>query len=143
VHCYKGASAPRAPAPSAPTRGAFLRAKESTTVAAGFLAWLTEHGRSLPELSQADIVRWYAGGPTTRGLVETFLYWAINQRLIPRITVPRRSTAKNPAFGDEQRITALRRILLGDDIALPVRVMAGLVLIFGQPLNRIAALRAD
>jgi hypothetical protein len=79
-------------------RGAFLRAKQSTTVTAGFLSWLTEHGTTLSGVTQADIDRWYAGGTTTRALIETFLYWAINQRLMPRVTVPRRSTAGKTAL---------------------------------------------
>jgi hypothetical protein len=103
-------------------RGAFLRAKQSTTVTAGFLAWLTEHDRILSEVTQDDIDNWYAGGTTTRALIETFLYWAMNQRLMLRVTIPRRSTAKNTAFGDKQRIAALRRILLDDQIATSTRV---------------------
>jgi hypothetical protein len=53
------------------------------------------------------------------GLVETFLYWAINQRLIHGITVPRRAVDDAAAtIGDPQRMTAIRRILTDGSLAL-------------------------
>lgn len=127
-----------------PTQGAFLRAKQSTTVAIDFIEWLRGRGLALEHLRQADIDGWYAGGPTTRGLVETFLYWAISQRLVHAITVPRRADNDAAAtLGDPQRIDAIRRVLTDDSLALSIRISAGLVLLFGQPVHRLVALRID
>lgn len=127
-----------------PMHGAFLRAKQSTTVAINFVDWLRSRGLALEDLGQADIDAWYAGGPTTRGVVETFLYWAINQRLIHSITVPRRADDDAAAtLGDPQRMNAIRRILTDDSLALSIRIIAGLVLLFGQPVHRLVAMRIE
>jgi len=125
--------------------GAFLRAKQSTTVATGFLAWLrSEHDAHLEILTQAHVDKWHASGPSTRSLVDVFLYWARNQRLISaHLTVPRRQDNAATVLGDDQQLTAIRRILTDDELRLPVRISAGLVLLFGQAVQRLVTLRLN
>ncbi|MET9317870.1 hypothetical protein ABZX12_39115 [Kribbella sp. NPDC003505] len=127
-----------------PTHGAFLRAKQSTTVAIDFVEWLRVRGLALGHVRQSDVDAWYAGGPTTRGLVETLLYWAMNQRLVHGIAVPRRADDDAAAtLGDPQRMNAIRRILTDDRLALNIRISAGMVLLFGQPVHRLVAMRIE
>ena len=69
--CRLREHASRAPVEPAP----FLSAKQSTTLAIQFVAWLATRGHTLAECTQADIDAWYARGPETRHNVARFLYW--------------------------------------------------------------------
>jgi hypothetical protein len=123
------------------TLSALMNAKQSTTVAVNFLAWLARNNVGLEAVSQHDIDRWHASGPTTNGRVDTFLYWAASNRLISKIEVPGHQRGSGPTLAEDQRISAIRRILTDDDLLLSARVAAGLVLIFGQPVYRVAAMQ--
>jgi hypothetical protein len=48
-----------------------------------------------------------------------------------------------PLIGQQQRLQLLRDVLVNDSVALPYRVAAGLVLLFGQAASRIVALRVQ
>ena len=82
--CQLRDRAKREPIPA----GAFLNAKQSTTVAINFLDWLTGRGRQLETVTQADVDAWYASGPSTRSHASRFLSWAREQHLT-RIDQPR------------------------------------------------------
>jgi hypothetical protein len=122
---------------------AFLRAKQSTTVAVSFLGWLTDRGRRLGDCTQHDLDAWFAGGTSTRGHAGVFLYWARNQRLLPRLDISGREPDSHPELGGQDRLRLLRGVLLHETLPLPHRVAAGLLRLFGQPAHRIAALRVD
>jgi integrase len=130
---------------SAPvTHSAFLTAKQGTTVAGNYLRWLAEADLRLADVTQAHVDGWYAAGPSTRQQVETFLYWARSQRLVANIDIPRRSVPAGTSFGEAERLAAIRRILLDDEgPTLVNRVIAGLVLLLGQPVNRLVRLRTS
>lgn len=121
--------------------GAFLHAKQVTTVAVGFLTWLGHRGQELDTLSQRDVDAWFADGPTTRCHARGFLYWAINQRLVRSVTVPPTSSATSPAISEQERLEQLRRLLTDDTLIMSHRLIGLLVLLFGQPVSKIARLR--
>ena len=125
------------------SRGLFLSVKQSTTVAVKFLNSLTEQGRTLVDADQRAVDRWYASGPTTNALAELFLYWAMTHKHIRKMDLPRRKAATTATYGHEERINAIRMILTEDKLPPAVRIAAGLVLLYGQPLNRIASLTTD
>lgn len=125
------------------SRGLFLSVKQSTTVAVKFLNSLTEQGRTLADVDQRIIDRWYASGPSTNALAELFLYWAMTHKHIRKVDLPRRKAANTAVFGHGERITAIRTILTEDKLSPALRIAAGLVLLYGQPLNRIASLTTD
>src|SRR5207302_5879724 len=50
------------------------------------------------------------------------------------------TTQSHATFGHNERLQALRRLLLDDDLDLPWRIAGALVLLFGQPAERIAGL---
>lgn len=124
------------------SEAAFERAKQCVTVAGQFLRWLSAADLPLDQVRQAHLDQWYSEGNSTAAHASRFLSWARQQRLLPpELTVPRRrSDNAPPALGEQQRLTALRRVLLVDDTALHVRVLAGLVLLFAQPVNRLTQL---
>ena len=118
------------------------RAKQRLTVAIAFLAWLAGRGRHLGECTQHDIDAWFGTGPTTRRHVITFLSWARQQRIIRNIEVPVISTVGAEACppGPDARLAAIRRLLL--DRPRPGDRIAGcLVMLYGQQVSTIAALR--
>jgi hypothetical protein len=125
------------------TLSALMNAKQSTTVAVNFLAWLGSSNIALDAVSQHDVDRWFASGPSTKGRLDTFLYWALSNRLIPKVDVPRHQRGSGPILAERQRISVIRRILTSDDLILSTRVAAGLVLVFGQPVYRVAAMKTN
>src|SRR5664279_5016281 len=75
--------------------------------------------------------------PTPR--VDTFLFWARSHRLTGKLDG---TTAATDRSSDRTpRIDAIRHVLLNDDMPLPTRVAAGLVLLYGQPVHRVSATR--
>lgn len=125
------------------THGPYQRAKQHLTVAVAFLAWLSARGRHLDECTQHDIDEWFAGGPTTRQHVINFLSWAGQQRILHGVDLPVVNTSgtEMAAPTPEVRRAALRRLLLDDALGLDDRIVGCLVVLYGQHVSRIAALR--
>ncbi|WP_434181422.1 hypothetical protein RI685_16445 (plasmid) [Clavibacter michiganensis] len=123
--------------------GAFLNAKQTTTVAIEFLNVVCADGGSLADINQHDIDAWFGSGPGTREHAAVFLYWAIKHKHIRRVNVPKRDRYGVIGAGSENRLAALRRIL--DDEVLPraVRVASVMIALFAQPVGRTVALRTD
>ncbi len=114
--------------------------------AARFLAWLRGRDRCLATCRQADIDQWLATGATaTRQLVRGLLGWAGEQGLLAGITLPSVSTVSPHRTLDTDQRWALARRLLHDPTLDPVdRVAGALVVLYAQPVARIARLsRAD
>ena len=121
-------------------RTTFLRAKQSTTMAIDFLGRLSHRGRSLDECMQHDIDAYFASGPSTRLHARSFLYWARSVRKVRGIEIPGASLTAHATFGNEERLQALRDLLLDNKIDMPWRIAGILVLLLGQPTERIAGL---
>lgn len=124
-------------------RTTFLRAKQSTTVAIDFLGWLKHRGRRIGECTQHDIDAYFASGPSTRLHARSFLYWAKNARKVRGVEIPGGTVTAHATFGNEERLQALRDLLLDETIDMPWRIAGILVLLLGQPAERIAGLTVD
>jgi hypothetical protein len=99
-------------------------------------------GRDLATCRQHDLDTWLAGGPSTRGHIRPFLGWARSHRHLPtRLVLPayRRAQPEAPADTD-QRWTIARRLVHDDTIDVSDRIAGALVVLYAQPLTRIAAL---
>jgi hypothetical protein len=70
------------------TENATRRARSQVRQALALLAWLDQQGKSLTELRQDDLDRWFAAGRTTRLDVRGFLQWAKARRLPGDLLVP-------------------------------------------------------
>jgi hypothetical protein len=125
------------------TPNSFLRAKQSTTVAIGLLAWLAARERTVADWTQHDLDTWFSAGPSTRKHSLPFIYWAIKTHRARPLQVPAWEARTHPKLGDEQRLQALRRLLLNDEIHLRWRVAGCIVLLYGQPADRIVELSLD
>ena len=123
--------------------GAFLNAKQSATVAIGFLTWLAQRDTIVQTATQHDLDAWFASGPSTRRHAVRFLSWAADQRLLRHIQIPESRTGNGPALGADDRLTHLRRAMLDDAMQPAHRLIAVLVLLFGQPITKIVQLTTD
>lgn len=123
-------------------KGTFLSAKQSTTVALEFLDHVRERGHSPATCTQADIDDWLATGPTTRSLARAFVRWAISHRHLPSLDFPHRVAKTEPIITQQQRLEHITRLLnLATDLAADERAAAVLLLLYGQPLVRIARMQ--
>jgi len=86
---------------------------------------------------------WLAHWPTTCQHAARFVHWATKQRLVHGVTAARFAARTSPTLGEDERHEHLRRVLLDDILTISHRMIAVLVLLFGQPLSRIVQLHVD
>ncbi len=123
------------------TPGAFLNAKQTTTVAINFLAWLGSRGHSLNAATQRDLDAWFSSGPTTRKHAVRFIYWTREQKLIKRADVPVPRTNEARPISERERLTQLHRVLTDETLSTSTRLAASLVLLFGLSGPQIVQLK--
>ncbi len=127
-----------------PTRGPVHSAKQEVTETIKFLSWLHEsHGRLLADCVQADVDAWLAAGPTTRHAIRTFFVWARKARLCSGIIIGFRQAMSERQLTQEDRLSWLRECLVNNSETLPYRVAGALLLLYAQPVVRIASLRTS
>lgn len=123
-------------------KGTFLAAKQSTTVALEFLQHLRNRGHTPATCTQADVDDWLAGGPTTRSLARTFVRWAGSHRHLPPVDFPYRVARTEPIITQQERLDHITRLVYpGTDLDAGEKVAALLLLLYGQPLVRVAHMR--
>src|SRR5690606_978181 len=82
-----------------------------------------------------------AAGPTTRHLIRTFFVFARKTRLNTGIEIGHRTPRTSPTVSQDERLAWLQELLTGDSESLPYRAAGVLLLLYAQPLVRVAALR--
>jgi len=108
------------------------------------ITWPRDHGTSLAAYTQRDIDDWLAGGPGTCFHARTFVARAAGRGHAGDAGIPRPVRSETLAQLEEDRRWELVRSLLHDDVrAVEDRVAGLLVLLYGQPLARIARLTRD
>ncbi len=106
-----------------------------------FLTWPhSTHHRTLATCLQPDVEEWLASGPTTRSKIRNLLAWAKKARLNRSVHITHQQAPPSRSLTQEQRLAWLRELLTGDSETLAYRVAGTLLLLFAQPLTRIAAL---
>jgi len=104
-------------------------------------SWLhSAHSRTLATCLQQDVDEWLASGPATRLKVRNLLAWAKKTRLNKSVQITHQQAPPSRALTQQQRLAWLRELVDGDSESLAYRVAGILLLLFGQPLTRIAAL---
>jgi hypothetical protein len=117
-------------------------ARSQVTHAVAFINWVHTQGATLTTCRQDHVDRWFAHPSTTRVRVISLLRWAHAQGLITHLAIP--SNAKPPAYrtlSHSQRHTLITRLIRDETLDLRDRVAGLLVLLYGQPIARIACLR--
>lgn len=126
-----------------PTRGPVHSAKQEITETIKFLTWLKlTHGRTASSCVQADVDAWLADGPTTRHAIRTFFVWAMKNRTCTNITIGFRQAKTVPLLTQGQRLAMLKACLTDDIDTLSYRVAATLLLLYAQPVVKIAAMKS-
>jgi hypothetical protein len=129
------ASAAETSRPRTPT----AHARNNIRAAASFLTWLRSHGITLATCGQADVDQWLNTGPSAC-LARDFLAWAASRRHCQRLTIPAPPRATGPAISQDQRWALATRLLHDPTLEPTDRVAGCLLLLYGQPLSRIAAM---
>ena len=67
----------------------------------------------------------------------------MRSKLVPHLTLPHQNTTNPTPLSQQQRLSALRRLLTDEQTPLLTRVVATIVLLYAQPLTRILLLTTD
>ena len=125
------------------THGAISAARATIVVTARFMNWLTEHGTDLADIEQGDLDR-FAEEHRARALaLRPFLAWCARTGLGGDLSAaPRPTTQPAVTLSDEDRWAHVQLLLHDDTIRLYARVAGLFVLLYAQPLARVARMRA-
>ena len=131
----------QASVPGQDSAAAVRYAKQEVTETIKFLSWLLDtHHRTLATCLQPDVDEWLMSGPATRLKIRNLLAWAKRARLNSSVHITHRQAPPVRSLTQEQRLAWLRELLTGESETLSYRVAGTLLLLFAQPLTRIAAL---
>jgi hypothetical protein len=110
-------------------------------IPADFAAWLLTREHTLATCTQGNLEEWLHQHPTARAEhVRAFVTWAARRDMMPVVDVPAaRTTLVAPVLSDE-RWSVARRLIAEPGIAATDRLAGSLVVIYAQPLARIARL---
>lgn len=130
--------------PDTSARGPVHSAKQEITETIKFLDWLWQtHHRTASTCTQQDVDTWLTTGPTTRKAIRTFFVFAKKNRTNTRIEIGHYTAKRRPEISQEQRLAWLKELLTGTSESLPYRIAGILLLLYAQPLVKVAALRTD
>ena len=122
-------------------RGAVRSAKQEITETVKFLHWLNEtHYRTAATCNQQDVDEYLVAGPTTRHLIRTFFVWAKANKINKSVQIGHRQAKTTRTLTQDQRLAWLKELLGGDADTLAYRVAGMLLLLYAQPLVKVAAL---
>ncbi len=109
---------------------------------AELLDQLADHDRNLQTATQADLDCWFAHPGANHWLARPFLIWARQRHHLSRQIrlPPTPAQAPHPTVDDPRRWNIARQLVADDTLAIDDRVAAALVVLYGQPLSRIARL---
>ncbi len=107
-----------------------------------FLNQLHRRRRNLRTVTQTDIDHWFAEPSATPWLARQFLVWARQRQHLPaRVRLPATPPkVVRPALDDPTRWAIARRLVTDDTLTVDDRVAAALVVIYAQPVTRVARL---
>jgi hypothetical protein len=116
-------------------------ARRTLSSVAELLDQFAGDGRNLHSAVQSDIDNWFAQPGAARWLARSFLAWARQRRhLDRRIQLPCPPKDRPSVIDDSGRWETARRLVNDDTLPADDRVAAALVVLYGQPLSRIARL---
>ena len=124
--------------------GELSRAKAELVSGSAFLDWLSDNGRDLAGCTQADVDGWAASERPDRYIARQFARWAMSQKLMARLDFPfGQRGGPTPPIAHDGRLKLARRLL--DDRAISARDrLAGiLVVVYAQPVGRVARFTVD
>jgi hypothetical protein len=124
-------------------RTAISYARNQVLGAVAFLDWLVAHDLTLDTCSQGDLELWLATGPPSRYDVRHFIDWTSQRRLSAKLNVPPLRSRPGLALDSETRWAIIGQLLRRPDIELADRVAGSFVLLYAQPLSRVAMMTVE
>jgi hypothetical protein len=120
--------------------GAANLARDHTDAAVRFLSFLSSRGHSLAELTQGDVDAWFSSASNPMLAVD-FVTFVVAHRRCRRVRLPQPKRQTSPGCPLSRLSEIVRRLL--DDVSIPLsdRVAGLVVVMFAQPVTRVAALR--
>jgi hypothetical protein len=108
------------------------------------IAWLRGNGKNLAACTQHYIDTWLTGGPGTNYHARAFVLWTSRRGHTHDLDIPQHPRNETlTQIEDDKRWALVRGLLHDDHHAIEDRVAGLLVLLYGQPLARIARLTRD
>lgn len=132
----------RASTSNAGPRTVTAHARNQINAAVALLDWTVGRDIDLGDLTQRDIDVWLAGPPSRR-YARAFLAWTTQQQLTTDLTIRASPVRAGSALDSEERWHIARRLLHDDTLELVDRVTGSFVLLYAQPLTRIAVMTTD
>src|SRR3984885_1275879 len=128
----------------APPPSATKHARAQVTQAIALTLWLHDRQLRLADLRQDLLDEWLTAGTATRRAVNQFIQWLARSKPSRPLQIAWPVAMHNPPIAsDEHRLRALSAVLADRRVDPTVRFTAAAVLLFGQPLTRVAALRRE
>lgn len=125
----------------APTRRVAIRyARNQVAAAVAFLAWLDDHHLTPVGCTQEHVDIWLTTGPASRRDARHFLAWTAQRGLTVTFTISAPPEHDGDALDADERWAIARRLLRDDSLELLDRVAGSFVLLYAQPLSRVAVL---
>ncbi|MGI8793634.1 MAG: hypothetical protein ACR2H3_10735 [Acidimicrobiales bacterium] len=124
-------------------RTAISHARNQVLGAVRFLDWLTTHGTTLATCTQTDLDLWLATGPRSRHDVHHFVQWTSERKLTTTLVVPPVRSGPGDALDAEQRWAIIAKLLRDPGVEVADRVAGSFVLLYAQPLSRVAVMTVD
>jgi hypothetical protein len=120
------------------TQAGYARAEVRAAIA--LITWLRDNSATLASCDQHLIDRWLAdNGRSTNHNARAFLLWTRRNGHTRNVMIPQRTT-EGPVvrIEEDDRWTLVHRFLHDDGIAIAERVAGLLLLLYGQPLTKVA-----
>lgn len=119
-------------------------ARSLVTEAVKLVHWLHAQQLELRDLRQDLVEEWITGGSVIRLRVRLFLAWLERAGVVGSLDVAWDDRLPTrPALHDDHRFAILRRFLHESDLDLRDRFVGSVLLLYGRPLTRIAAMRTS
>jgi hypothetical protein len=124
------------------TRPSVKYARSLVSEAIALVLWLQHQELELADLRQDLVDEWIAGGGRQRRRVRLFLGWLRRANVTGALHVDWDDRLPTrPAINDEHRFAILRRLLHDPELDPRDRFAGSVLLLYGKPTTRIAALR--
>ncbi|MBI1845314.1 MAG: hypothetical protein HYR89_12015, partial [Actinobacteria bacterium] len=98
---------------------------------------------TLATCSQGDLDLWLATGTRSRHDVRHFLEWTSERKLSAKLKVPPVHSGPGCVLDAEARWAIIAKLLRDPDIEVADRVAGSFVLLYAQPLSRVAVMTVD
>lgn len=118
-----------------------VNARSQLRQAATFLRDLATRGVEIADCTQGDIDRWFAtAGRSAKNHLRPFLTWALRRHSLSGVRLPPAAISTPTPISQDRRLALIRRVHVDESIPLQDRVVALLILLYAQPLIKIARL---